>query len=155
MILRSRKALVIIVIALIAVATYDVVHISKRNQTRHKSQLISHPEETISQASQRWVTGDYRLPNSWAKDPFDEATVAMVEERPKSYSGEKILRSKKIQSVIKISGVIIDGNLRAILVGDTLLKEGDRIGTLRIKTINRYQVVVENQDGSEVVQLID
>ena len=76
----------------------------------------------------------------WGKDPFFEA--ARITEMDSSWvdSTDFVLR-----------GIIWKGNQAHALIGDVILKEGDRNGDLKVLNINKNSVVCRK--GSRIVTL--
>jgi len=76
----------------------------------------------------------------WGKDPFTEA--ARITEMDSSWvdSTDFVLR-----------GIIWKGNQAHALIGDTILKEGERSGDLKVLNITKHSVVCRK--GSRIVTL--
>jgi len=78
---------------------------------------------------------------SWGRDPFWEAFRLAEVESVRSDSSNFVLR-----------GVIWKGDEAHVLIGDAVLKEGERSGDLKILKIDKNRVVC--QKGSKVITLV-
>jgi len=56
-------------------------------------------------------------------------------------------------AAVNITGVMVSGDNKYVLVGDLLLREGDRLGAGRIITINRDSVTVEYETGIKTLYI--
>jgi len=78
---------------------------------------------------------------SWGRDPFWEAFRLAEVESVNTDSSNFVLR-----------GVIWKGDEAHVLIGDAVLKEGERSGDLKILKIDKNRVVC--QKGSKVITLV-
>ncbi len=78
---------------------------------------------------------------SWGRDPFREAFRLAEVESVRSDSSNFVLR-----------GVIWKGDEAHVLIGDAVLKEGERSGDLKILDIDKNRVVCKK--GSKVITLV-
>lgn len=77
----------------------------------------------------------------WERDPFAEAYRLAQFDSTGNDSGDFVLR-----------GVIRKGNESYVLIGDAILKEGERQGDLQIVSIDRERVVCRK--GNNLVTLV-
>ncbi len=78
---------------------------------------------------------------SWGRDPFWEAFRLAQVDSADNDSSNFVLR-----------GVIWKGDEAHVLIGDAVLKEGERSGDLKILDIDKNRVVCKK--GSKVITLV-
>ena len=158
--LGSRKVQIVVVCLLCAVVVYNAFHFlgrkpGRRSFTYEGAEL----EEGIAHmVTPAWATGDYEPAASWGRNPFTGRSVA--------YSGAEPEADRAVaptlpltaatgtgKAAATITGVVISGESRYVLAGDLLLREGDRLGTGRIKSINRDRVIVEYESGTKTIYI--
>jgi hypothetical protein len=155
--LQSRRVQITVVCMLGGAIAYNVLHFTgkkprSRNLVYHEAGI----EAGLAQAvAPNWSTGEYRSAASWGRHPFTGSH--MMHPAPGGPpAGAEVAAEpgpKTIPPGAVITGVVIAGESRYVLAGDLLLREGDRLGGGRIKTINRDSVVVEYETGTKTVYI--
>jgi hypothetical protein len=102
-----------------------------------------------------WATGEYEAAASWGRNPFTGTAMARSQALTASATAQADAppRPRSTPRSTIITGIMISGERRYVLAGDLLLREGDRLGAGRIKTINRNSVIVEYETGTKTIYI--
>ncbi len=152
--LSSRRVQIAVVCILAAVVLYNAAHFLGR---KPRKQTLVYEEALFEDGigpgmTPTWATGEYKPAASWGVNPFtgkrvlNSPAAAGPAGQPRGASGPG-------SAAVRITGVVISGDSRYVLAGDLLLREGDRLGAGRIKTINRDSVIVEYETGTKTIYI--
>lgn len=153
--LQNHKVQIVVVCLLGAVIFYNFLHFTGERPRRH---IFSYEEVggemVIGEAvAPNWARGEYRAAACWGRNPFTgtamkcpNALTAPMTSQADAPPGPEGTPTSTI-----ITGVVISGESRYVIAGDLLLREGDRLGAGRIKTINRNSVIVEYETVKETI----
>ena len=150
--LSDRRTQAVVLVLFAGVVLYNVLHFTDE-KPRRVSVLL---EESVLEselgagAAPNWATGQYSRPDSWGRNPF---TGEELSEKPAHAEPATQARPapRPVNTDFNISGIMVSGDRKYILVGDRLLEEGDRLGLGRIKSINKNSVTVEYDTGTKTI----
>ena len=153
--LTNRKVQIAVACLLGAVIVYNVLHFAGGRPRRREffyedAGLANGLEQSLTP---NWATGEYEAANSWGRNPFTgkglspSAAAAAASMTPAS----PVVGRYEVE--VEITGVMVSGDRKCALAGDLLLREGDMLGSGRIKTINRDSVIVEYETGTKTIYI--
>jgi hypothetical protein len=155
--LQNRKVQIVVICMLGAVVLYNVLHFAgkkprKRNFVYEDAGLEADVGEAVVP---NWARGEYKAAASWGRNPFTGAamTRSAAITAPVTAQVDAPPRPRSTPASTIVTGVMISGESRYVLAGDLLLREGDRLGNGRIKTINRNSVIVEYETGTKTIYI--
>lgn len=153
--LGNKKVQIVVVCMLAAVVLYNAVHfLGKKPRRRDFTFEDAGFEESGPAITPTWVTGKYEPAASWGTNPFTgRAAQSPAAAATGAAAVQTISAPPPKSATVEITGVMISGENRYVLAGDLLLREGDRLGAGRIKTINRNSVIVEYESGTKTIYI--
>jgi len=153
--LSNRKVQIVVICLLAAVVVYNAVHfIGKKPRKRNFVYEEAGLEDGNGPAAiPAWATGEYTPPTSWGINPFTGKRVAPPAAVAVASNARVTASPRPTSAAVNITGVMVSGDNKYVLVGDLLLREGDRLGAGRIITINRDSVTVEYETGIKTLYI--
>ena len=153
--LSNRKVQVVVICLLAAVVVYNAIHFlgkkpGKRNFVYEEAGL---EDGNGPGAIPAWATGEYTPPASWGVNPFTGKRVVPPAAGAVTSNARVTAPPRPTGAAVNITGVMVSGDNKYVLVGDLLLREGDRLGAGTIKTINRDSVIVEYETGTKTLYI--
>ena len=149
--LSNRKVQAVVICLLAAVVVYNAVHfLGKKPRKRDFDCEEAWLEDRTGQAViPAWAAGEYTRATSWGINPFTGKRVVPPVAGAVTSAAQVTAVPTPGSTAANITGVMISGDNKYVLVGHLRLREGDRLGAGRIRTINRDSVIVEYETGTK------